>query len=169
MFLAFSVVLCSGRLMHHLKEVEGMSLRTVEFCVFDEADRLFEMGFAVQLREILSKMNEARQVLSPDVSYVAACHMAACHTACHIAPCHITACRAAACHTAACQETEQKNSSAIGNTHCIILLALQHFRFALGTRCTEAWHEQQLQLTFALLHHQQAPTPDWFVPAHFGA
>ena len=40
-----------------------MSLRTVEFCVFDEADRLFEMGFAVQLREILSKMNEARQVL----------------------------------------------------------------------------------------------------------
>lgn len=54
--------LVTGRLMHHLKEVEGMSLRTVDFCVFDEADRLFEMGFAAQLREILSKMNEARQV-----------------------------------------------------------------------------------------------------------
>ena len=40
-----------------------MSLRTVEYCVFDEADRLFEMGFATQLREILSKMNESRQVL----------------------------------------------------------------------------------------------------------
>ena len=40
-----------------------MSLRTVEYCVFDEADRLFEMGFAAQLREILSKMNESRQVL----------------------------------------------------------------------------------------------------------
>lgn len=52
----------SGRLMHHLKEVEGMSLRTVEYCVFDEADRLFEMGFAAQLREILAKMNESRQV-----------------------------------------------------------------------------------------------------------
>ena len=48
--------------MHHLKEVEGMSLRTVEFCVFDEADRLFEMGFAAQLREILSKMGSQRQV-----------------------------------------------------------------------------------------------------------
>ena len=52
----------AGRLMHHLKEVEGMSLRTVEYCVFDEADRLFEMGFAAQLKEILSKMNESRQV-----------------------------------------------------------------------------------------------------------
>ena len=50
--------------MHHLKEVEGMSLRTVEYCVFDEADRLFEMGFAAQLREILAKMNESRQVWS---------------------------------------------------------------------------------------------------------
>lgn len=48
--------------MHHLKEVEGMSLRTVEYCVFDEADRLFEMGFAAQLKEILAKMNESRQV-----------------------------------------------------------------------------------------------------------
>ena len=51
--------------MHHLKEVEGMSLRTVEYCVFDEADRLFEMGFAAQLKEILAKMNESRQVHSP--------------------------------------------------------------------------------------------------------
>ncbi len=55
----------AGRLMHHLKEVEGMSLRTVEYCVFDEADRLFEMGFAAQLREILAKMNESRQVSFP--------------------------------------------------------------------------------------------------------
>ena len=42
-----------------------MSLRTVEYCVFDEADRLFEMGFAAQLREILAKMNESRQVKTP--------------------------------------------------------------------------------------------------------
>lgn len=51
--------------MHHLKEVEGMSLRTVEYCVFDEADRLFEMGFAAQLKEILAKMNDSRQVHTP--------------------------------------------------------------------------------------------------------
>ena len=29
----------AGRLMHHLQEVEGMTLRTVEYLVFDEADR----------------------------------------------------------------------------------------------------------------------------------
>ena len=55
----------AGRLMHHLKEVEGMTLRTVEYCVFDEADRLFEMGFAIQLREILSKLSPQRQVWAP--------------------------------------------------------------------------------------------------------
>ena len=61
--LCGAVCVCvTGRLMHHLKEVEGMSLRTVEYCVFDEADRLFEMGFAAQLKEILAKMNESRQV-----------------------------------------------------------------------------------------------------------
>lgn len=38
-----------GRLLHHLLEVEGMSLSGVEYCVFDEADRLFEMGFADQV------------------------------------------------------------------------------------------------------------------------
>jgi ATP-dependent RNA helicase DDX54/DBP10 len=35
--------------MHHLAEVDGMNLRTVEYCVFDEADRLFEMGFSEQV------------------------------------------------------------------------------------------------------------------------
>lgn len=49
--------------MHHLEEVEGMSLRTVQYVVFDEADRLFEMGFAEQLRAILGKMGDARQTL----------------------------------------------------------------------------------------------------------
>jgi superfamily II DNA/RNA helicase len=28
-----------------------MSLRTVEYCVLDESDRLFEMGFAEQVRQ----------------------------------------------------------------------------------------------------------------------
>lgn len=49
--------------MHHLSEVEGFSLRSVQYVVFDEADRLFEMGFAEQLRLILSKMGESRQTL----------------------------------------------------------------------------------------------------------
>lgn len=49
--------------MHHLQEIEGMSLRAVEYCVFDEADRLFEMGFAEQLRAILVKLGPSRQTL----------------------------------------------------------------------------------------------------------
>jgi len=38
--------------VHLLTEVEGLSLRTVQYCVFDEADRLFEMGFADQIRAV---------------------------------------------------------------------------------------------------------------------
>ena len=40
-----------------------MSLKTVQVCVFDEADRLFEMGFAEQLRAILGRLGEGRQTL----------------------------------------------------------------------------------------------------------
>ena len=48
--------------MHHLTEI-GMSLKTVEYIVFDEADRLFEMGFSAQLKEILTRLPETRQTL----------------------------------------------------------------------------------------------------------
>lgn len=40
-----------------------MSLKTVEFCVMDEADRLWEMGFAEQVQDIISRMSERRQTL----------------------------------------------------------------------------------------------------------
>lgn len=49
--------------MHHLQEIEGMSLRAVEYCVYDEADRLFEMGFAEQMKAILAKLGSTRQTL----------------------------------------------------------------------------------------------------------
>jgi hypothetical protein len=42
------LVATPGRLLHHLSEIEGMGLGGVEYVVFDEADRLFEMGFAEQ-------------------------------------------------------------------------------------------------------------------------
>ncbi|KAI7867098.1 P-loop containing nucleoside triphosphate hydrolase protein [Spinellus fusiger] len=51
-----------GRLLHLAVEME-LDLRTVEYVVFDEADRLFEMGFAVQLHEILSRLPPSRQTL----------------------------------------------------------------------------------------------------------
>jgi ATP-dependent RNA helicase DDX54/DBP10 len=51
-----------GRLLHLSVEM-NLDLRTIEYVVFDEADRLFEMGFAVQLHEILSRLPPSRQTL----------------------------------------------------------------------------------------------------------
>jgi ATP-dependent RNA helicase DDX54/DBP10 len=55
------IIATPGRLVHHLEEVSDFSLEGVEFVVFDEADRLFEMGFAEQLRNLLLAMPEQRQ------------------------------------------------------------------------------------------------------------
>uniref|UniRef100_H3C148 RNA helicase n=1 Tax=Tetraodon nigroviridis TaxID=99883 RepID=H3C148_TETNG len=51
-----------GRLMHVIKEM-NLKLQNVEYVVFDEADRLFEMGFAEQLQEIIRRFPETRQTL----------------------------------------------------------------------------------------------------------
>ena len=57
------LVATPGRLVHHLAEIDGFNLKSVEYLVFDEADRLFEMGFADQLREIMNAMPPSRQTL----------------------------------------------------------------------------------------------------------
>lgn len=57
------IIAAPGRLMHLLSEVDDMSLRSVEYVVFDEADSLFSMGFAEQLHQILTKLSENRQTL----------------------------------------------------------------------------------------------------------
>ncbi|KAK4387352.1 putative DEAD-box ATP-dependent RNA helicase 29 [Sesamum angolense] len=57
------IIATPGRLMHHLEEIDDMSLRTVEYVVFDEADCLFSMGFAEQLHKILTQLGENRQTL----------------------------------------------------------------------------------------------------------
>uniref|UniRef100_A0A8C3HZ22 RNA helicase n=1 Tax=Chrysemys picta bellii TaxID=8478 RepID=A0A8C3HZ22_CHRPI len=51
-----------GRLMHVAVEM-NLKLHSVEYVVFDEADRLFEMGFAEQLQEIIARLPESRQTL----------------------------------------------------------------------------------------------------------
>uniref|UniRef100_A0A665VZP1 ATP-dependent RNA helicase DDX54 n=1 Tax=Echeneis naucrates TaxID=173247 RepID=A0A665VZP1_ECHNA len=51
-----------GRLMHVIKEM-NLKLQSVEYVVFDEADRLFEMGFAEQLQEIIQRLPDTRQTL----------------------------------------------------------------------------------------------------------
>ena len=58
-----ALVATPGRLLHHLAEVEGLSLRAVQLAVLDEADRLFEMGLGEQLRELLRRLPEQRQTL----------------------------------------------------------------------------------------------------------
>lgn len=57
------IIATPGRLMHHLSEVEGMTLKTVEYVVFDEADSLFERGFSEQLHNILQQLSDTRQTL----------------------------------------------------------------------------------------------------------
>ncbi|CAK9067081.1 unnamed protein product [Durusdinium trenchii] len=56
------VIATPGRLMHHILEAE-LSLSRVEILVFDEADRLFELGFAEQLQKILDATPSSRQCL----------------------------------------------------------------------------------------------------------
>lgn len=55
------IVATPGRLAHHLSEIPDFHLRQCEMAVFDEADRLFEMGFVTQLRQICSTMPENSQ------------------------------------------------------------------------------------------------------------
>mmetsp|Transcript_25700 Transcript_25700/g.31659 ORF Transcript_25700/g.31659 Transcript_25700/m.31659 type:complete len:1036 (+) Transcript_25700:141-3248(+) len=45
-----------GRLAHHLSEIPDFHLKHCDLVIFDEADRLFEMGFAMQIRQICNAM-----------------------------------------------------------------------------------------------------------------
>eukprot|EP00397_Hematodinium_sp_SG-2012_P009088 GEMP01009163.1.p1 GENE.GEMP01009163.1~~GEMP01009163.1.p1 ORF type:complete len:881 (+),score=205.72 GEMP01009163.1:31-2643(+) len=56
------IIATPGRLMHHILEAE-LSLQRVETLVFDEADRLFELGFQEQLQKILETTSPTRQCL----------------------------------------------------------------------------------------------------------
>lgn len=51
-----------GRFLH-LKVEMSLDLSSVRYVVFDEADRLFEMGFSAQLTEILHSLPSSRQTL----------------------------------------------------------------------------------------------------------
>lgn len=56
------IIATPGRFLH-LKVEMSLDLGTMGYVVFDEADRLFEMGFAAQLAEILHALPPARQTL----------------------------------------------------------------------------------------------------------
>jgi ATP-dependent RNA helicase DDX54/DBP10 len=52
------IVATPGRLAHHLSEIPDFNLSNCQMCVLDEADRLMEMGFSAQIREIGRTMPE---------------------------------------------------------------------------------------------------------------
>ena len=56
------VIATPGRFLHLQVEM-SLDLSSVRYVVFDEADRLFEMGFAAQLTEILHALPTSRQTL----------------------------------------------------------------------------------------------------------
>ena len=60
------IVATPGRLAHHISEIPDFHLRQCDVLIFDEADRLFEMGFSSQIRQICASMpsvDEGRQTL----------------------------------------------------------------------------------------------------------
>ncbi|XP_076066915.1 ATP-dependent RNA helicase DDX54 [Oratosquilla oratoria] len=56
------IIATPGRFVHVCVEME-LKLTNIEYVVFDEADRLFEMGFSEQLREIMARLPDSRQTL----------------------------------------------------------------------------------------------------------
>ncbi|KAI0342126.1 DEAD-domain-containing protein [Trametopsis cervina] len=56
------IIATPGRLLHLVVEM-NMDLKSIEYVVFDEADRLFEMGFETALTEILHRLPPSRQTV----------------------------------------------------------------------------------------------------------
>uniref|UniRef100_A0A1A9VN07 RNA helicase n=1 Tax=Glossina austeni TaxID=7395 RepID=A0A1A9VN07_GLOAU len=56
------IVATPGRFLHLCIEMD-LKLTAIEYVVFDEADRLFEMGFGQQLNEILHRLSASKQVV----------------------------------------------------------------------------------------------------------
>lgn len=74
------VVATPGRLCDHLKQ-RTINLGNVTILVLDEADRMFDMGFAPQLNQILRAVPKQRQTMlfsatmPPEIMKIAAAHM----------------------------------------------------------------------------------------------
>ncbi|MCU0613283.1 MAG: DEAD/DEAH box helicase, partial [Candidatus Eisenbacteria bacterium] len=71
------LVACPGRLLDHIRSGHAR-LGKVEMLVLDEADRMLDMGFLPDVREILTHLPEQRQTLlfsatcSPEIEHLAA-------------------------------------------------------------------------------------------------
>ncbi|GFU19401.1 ATP-dependent RNA helicase DDX54 [Nephila pilipes] len=56
------IIATPGRFLHVVIEM-NLKLFSVKYVVFDEADRLFEMGFQEQLQEVMHRLKSVRQTL----------------------------------------------------------------------------------------------------------
>lgn len=57
-----AIIATPGRLLHLIVEM-NLDMKSVQYVVFDEADRLFEMGFETALTEIIHRLPASRQTL----------------------------------------------------------------------------------------------------------
>jgi len=57
------IIATPGRLVDHLEKTKGFSLKTVQFLVLDEADKMLDQNFQVELDKILSLLPRTRQTL----------------------------------------------------------------------------------------------------------
>ncbi|CAD7972847.1 unnamed protein product [Amoebophrya sp. A25] len=58
------VLICTpGRILDHLLNTQSVHLEMLEIVVFDEADRLLEMGFRDECKEVLRRCSHGRQTL----------------------------------------------------------------------------------------------------------
>jgi len=57
------VIATPGRLVDHLENTKGFSLRAVKFLIMDEADRILNMDFQVELSKILKIIPKERQTM----------------------------------------------------------------------------------------------------------
>lgn len=57
------IVATPGRLLQHMEQTPGFDLGNLELLIFDEADRLLDMGFSTQLSSLLSYLPTTRQTM----------------------------------------------------------------------------------------------------------
>ena len=51
-----------GRLINHIEKTKCLSLKEVTHLVFDEADRMLELGYERDVQKIIAAINEQTQV-----------------------------------------------------------------------------------------------------------
>merc|ERR1719409_1694048 len=58
------IVVCTpGRILDHLLNAQNVHLEMLEIVIFDEADRLLEMGFREECMQILKRCSRGRQTM----------------------------------------------------------------------------------------------------------